>query len=912
MRRLNWEAPQSLYDLEFIQDVYTEEFLERLKLVFGASYATAWWGVVDEVDPQTAQTSDSRPLVVRANATLPLTVDVLAGMAVTQTGERIVLTAVQLQRALADSGSAAKNVVYLRSTEAADKNKLTDYDILVPSRYNTAADADLLQVSTVDDYVAMSSTDKEDDVVLAVVTVQPDGAGGHELSIDMTANSYSWNRPWFSPVDIAHRSRIGTGVTTDNNPHGLQINDMVAGGLTLWQLILDYGIIVSEDQSYAKVAGQECTQIVPAGSILLDAAGTVTGFVNAHYIVLLYYPQNILRVTDDASDTSELGARVVKGTRILYFPPDERFNDGVPVAPASLRDLRVRYTWVETGHPEITVPQINLTISNPIPRETMVAGGLQLTELDDETLEFADAGGIPKQYHTFVDASKTVRKRPQVCFCTKKLDAVGAALEPFVISPWGPAKIIVALTGATSGPVPATLQVEIQIAGKDTTGATVTENILFDNTWLDNPPGATAEEPKQFKETTTVWSALTTWKVVNRVDDGANSAVMMWLDHQPVSEETETFADILPLFYCFWDGTQIVEMLDERSINTIAEEPTRSPLEAVVQTQKDIGDSVTTVTETIVKHLTTDQYTPESPLQSLGTKWGYHTVGPTKQRVWMVADPYNDSIWDLIIPFGNILPSRCTLIGLQTGYWLNNIGVGSPAFSPIANQQAFYDGTLAPIPGQAIGGGAGAPTPIARPPIATPWVSPDYQILMTFGAGAPIEQSNYEYFIAISYNAGGAVSVEFYPQIAATRVIWEEETLFAAGSSWNFQQLMVEDFRHPRWVDGTQSTMSKDVDGLGRSNTYYSRPIPFEYAVTGSQQRLRLMLFGISDSANYPWSYRRFSLGGGWSSWNNLFGAGPHDVTTASNFTKIQVRLNPDGTDEAEAIGFGIVHWNQP
>jgi hypothetical protein len=123
---------------------------------------------------------------------------------------------------------------------------------------------------------------------------------------------------------------------------------------------------------------------------------------------------------------------------------------------------------------------------------------------------------------------------------------------------------------------------------------------------------------------------------------------------------------------------------------------------------------------------------------------------------------------------------------------------------------------------------------------------------------------------------------------------------------------MVEDFRHPRWVDGTQSTMSKDVDGLGRSNTYYSRPIPFEYAVTGSQQRLRLMLFGISDSANYPWSYRRFSLGGGWSSWNNLFGAGPHDVTTASNFTKIQVRLNPDGTDEAEAIGFGIVHWNQP
>jgi len=907
MRRLNWEAPQSLEDLEFLQAVYTEEFLERLRLIFGASYSSAWWGVVDDEKPASAQVSDTRPLVVRANSAQPLTIDVLSGIAVTQTGERIVLTAAQAQRSLADTGSGAINVVYLRSFEEADKIKLDDYDVLVPSRYNTPDDEDLLQVATLSDWLAFTSVERESFVALAVVTVQPISTGGYELSIDMTQNSYTWNRKWFSPVDIAHRTQVGTGTTTEHNPHGLQINDMVAGDLTLWQLLLDYGVVVAEDEDYAKVPGVECEQIVLTGSIAIDVTGAITGIVNSYYVTLLYYPSTIVRITDNATELEELAGDVVPGTRILYFRPSEKFSDGT--AP-NTKDLKIHYTWVQTGHPVITVPQSNLEVSNAPARQALIAAGLQITDLDDETLDFVDAGGIPKRYHTFIDATKTVRKRDQVVFCTKKLDDVGTAIEPFVIAPWGPGKLKVALTGATSGPVPPTLIVELKLTGKDESGVTISENVIFDLTWEENLPGAASENPNQFRETTLSFTEITQWQVVNRVADGPNSAVMMWMEQNPVT--SSIMADVLPLFDCFWDGTQILDLVDMRPVNTIAENPTKTPLLAAVEVQKDLAGEVAIISEVGTVTINPHLYFEDRPH---GVELGVWEQGFTgallqSQAIMMRTDPSQTALTNLRIPLGPSLPPVCEILQIRVPYWLYGTGTGTARFGISPWEQDSVTGFRLPL---AVGNATAGPTPAPAPPAFTPWTTPDYWAIMNT-APAAVDQNAHDYYIEVSYVALGVWIPDLLPPyMAATEVTYQEDVVSTTGAAWTLGGYIAEDFRSPLWMDGTQSTLSKDVDGLGVRDTYVSRPIPVE-GESGSNNRLRVVIFGADNEASITLEYRYAdSTTGVWSLWLPAPApVGPHTINIPTTINKIQVRLNPDGDEESNALGIGIIHWSRP
>lgn len=904
MRRLNWESPQNLEDLDFIQEVYTEEFLERLKVVFGSSYSDPWWGIVDEEKPASAQKTDSRPLIVRDNTTLPMTIDVLAGVAVSQNGERIVLTSAQSQIPLADSGSGAINVVYVRSLEEGVNPRLNDYDILVQSRYTTPDDDQIVQIATLSNWTAFSSVEREKYVSLAVVTVQPISTGGYELSIDMTQNSYTWNRPWFSPVDIGHRTQIGTGTTTENNPHGLQVNDMVAGGLTLWQLLLKYGAVVAEDESYAKVPGVTCEQKVLTGSMSVDTTGDITGLVNAIYVTLLYYPTSIVRITDTATEMEELAGEIVPGTRILFFRPSEKYSDGTSV---NTKGIKIVYTWVQTGHPNITTPQSNITISNAVARQAMIAGGLQLTNLEDETLEFADAGGIPKRYKVFVDASQTIRKRDQVIFCTKKLDSI-TGNEPFVISPWGPGKIKAALTGATSSPVPVTLSVEFTLYGKDTTGTSISETLTFTNSWIENLPGSSSEEPNQFLETTQTFEEVTYWTVDSRVDDGPNAAIMMWIEQDPVT--SDIMADVLPLYDCFWDGTQILNLVDTRPINTVAKTPTKTPLLAAVEMQKDLAGDVILVSETRRKVISPLDYALTTTEDPLTTGW-FRSVGtaPLKsqnfwERVWSSPSPAHSS---LRIPLNATLPAQCTLISADILYFLGGTGIIDPYFFVVAKTTNIITGLARHM---ALGTAFGYPTPSTIPPDSGSWTFPDYHMLLN-AASEAIDQNETESYITISYHFSGSWAGVVNARIGPTSIVYQEEVLSTTGSSWNLQSYIAEDFRQPLWMDGTQSTLSKDVDGLGVRDTYVSRPIPVA-GEADTDQRLRFSIFGADNEASMTFQYRYADSSTGiWSSWITPGAAvGPHTIDLVASINKIQVRLNPDGNEESTALGIGIIHWS--
>ena len=132
---LNWTIRHALDRLNRQHNVYNDEFLERLRLVFGHPdwFGTvSSWGVVDPVDPAGALAGDaSRPLVVSANATNQLSIDVNPGMAVTKSGVWIRITDFVRQISLSDPLQNVTNVVYLRYILTESSPALNDKKELV-------------------------------------------------------------------------------------------------------------------------------------------------------------------------------------------------------------------------------------------------------------------------------------------------------------------------------------------------------------------------------------------------------------------------------------------------------------------------------------------------------------------------------------------------------------------------------------------------------------------------------------------------------------------------------------------------------------------------------------------------------------------------------------------------------------
>lgn len=878
MEQLNFTAQQSLEDLEFQQDVYTEEFLERMKLVFGSSYDTAQWGIVDEEDPTAAQTSDTRPLIVRVNSTITSTIDVLAGIAVDSTGERIVLTAPQEQIALADGASGAVNVVYLRYATEGTETVINRYNEWIPQRYEVVAETSLLNVATLSDWTALSSVEREHDVVLAVVKVQSTTTG-NELVVDMTQDSYAWNRPWFSPVDIQHRSLVGTGTVTTNNPHGLQLNDLVTNGFTLWQLTMEHGMIVSKDIDYAKLPGTKCEEIIVSAAIQTDSTGTVTGTAGSKYCTLQYFPTRLVRVTDNDTSQDDLAAEILWGTRIIAFDPLEEHAGGDALGT---KDLKVTFTWTQAGHPVIATPQTEITLSNPDTSEAIIAGGLQVTELSSASCGFADAGGFPLIYDVFIDSSENARKRPQVVFCTTRLEDVGTTQQPFVITPWGPGYIRVGLAGASAG---ASLDVELKVWGTDSTGATISETFNFGASWVDNPPGSCSQSEDQFVVGTLVFYSLTYWEVVNRQNDGAGSTVMFWLVQSPVL--TTGLADIAPIAEATWDGLQVCRLIDKRPINTVATKPTMSDIEPAM-----LGPLLLTQTAIVS--------TPIEHKLTIPGAGGFFVSGGGND--YLDGEyPATDTDRHLNIDFAAVpttarycmsdkIPDGAIVTRVKIYY--NITGASDVEFTL---HKATLTGSVTQLFSWVTVTGPGTPT-------------------LDLGAlSLTIDKTDDTAYWITARHAGS--NAELHQAVVTYTV--NEDVVQSAGLTPS--KTFHEDFRKPylftdQYYDTalTDAYLSKDSDGLDPRDFYVSRPISLESA---THHVIRAFLFGVRGirANNLTVQLRYYqNATNQWGSWTSPLPPEWTWTISDSDLTKIQFRVNPQMESSAafiEAAGIGFIHF---
>lgn len=583
---LNYGTPLTIDDLGHLETIYTDEFRNRTLAAIG-DYRTAGaaYGIVAAADPVNAAASTD-PLYVVRNVNDEMTVDVYPGACFTQSGMRVALTEQVVQFEMARTTVGSQNVLYVEHVV------IPDPDTITKTRYNTnesrrtrIADETstdpsaqtVLQVASITDWqndTTYTPDRRANIVVLAIVSVvAADNTAGQRVSVDLSRTNVTVNRPWFSPVDIAHRSFVGTGST--DVPHNLGLNDLSQGDLTLYDQLVNYGMVMGRDRDVPGVPGALCFETITPARLKTDTDGSVTGTLSQLYVELTRFPVRLLGAYSLPNPDNELLVQLLPRSNLLLFSQSD-------VLPAS--GARVLYSTVQAAEP-LPDSLINdeLQVRQPsTASELVVSGGrghsiIQPRFLDQFANERArislgTAPAIPKQYWVHVDADGALLSTPQHILCATKLDDLGTSVFQFETTMLGAGRLRI---GLQSVDLVASTSVLLRLTGTDNSGNTVTEDINFTFSNYTAPTvGSCQEASTNWIVTNTVFTGATSLQVLDRTSDGPNTAVCVMADLDPM--QTEVLRDACPVAQVMWDGARICRIRDARAVSSRLEVPSRT------------------------------------------------------------------------------------------------------------------------------------------------------------------------------------------------------------------------------------------------------------------------------------------------------------------------------------------------
>lgn len=663
---LNFTIRHSLDRLQKNQAQISKEFSERLRLVFGHPDffdTVSSWGVVDVLDPASTLAGDvGRPLTVSVNASDQFSVDISPGVAVTSSGHWTELQDYVRQIALASVTQNVQNVVYMRYILGQATPKLNDAKELVsPFTARIPDSVDFpgenedvkIGVATSDDFSSFPATLLETIVPLAIVTLQDvvdpnTGVTTTQLVIDHTRDDFTFNRPWFSAVDIEHRLR-------DDNPHSVTIDQIDVGDFTFAQLLLNHGMVIANDRTNPHVPGVRCQVSIPYSLVLTDdALGSETGEPNKKFIEIPNFPIRLGRVWIEETG-EDLAANPVETTNYVVFASDD---------PPVDQSIEVFYTKVEAAEPPVGKNEILYGTTNPAEEQLIFAGGKSHTQLASTQESFGDVGQYPMIYEIFIDADGSLRKSPQPVFCLKRLDVIGTSDTPEKTQ-YGPARLMMGLIGAADVP---TMSVKVRVYGTDESGSAINHLFEFTGpTWSEPGPIPQSDIPnttwaESLRFSTDIFASVTNVVIEERIDDGPSSAIAVWALLNP-QHTYDKMKDACHVSEVIWDGLRLARIRDKRVVATttrLLADESRHP-EADFLVQAIAGGNATIYTEDmrdprlgnlllpfeddfeiLTSTLEVDKYPPWFNFDRLqpGMHGHYHTRG-------LPVDPLSGTTWSV-------------------------------------------------------------------------------------------------------------------------------------------------------------------------------------------------------------------------------------------------------------------------
>lgn len=567
LQGINYDTKLNIDDFKFESDSRENDLLERTKLGFGQYTGIEnRYGIVDQIDPKDlVETDVTRPLLVRVSEVDDLRITVSPGVVVCPNG-----TICNLKSQVTDFELARTNiddvlVVFLENEIiAGGESRVSKYQVAAKTRYTQSTD--LLRSALLTDYNNSSLFPlirKENIVVIAVIKVVS-GISGTELLIDYTNNSYPFNRPWFSNVDIEHRNSRGSGLVTARNPHGTTFNDLSTGEIPFYSQISGVGSILAKDVDLKGKPGYACVETIDSTRFQTDPDGKITGEsrfggAGAKYFLLANYPVSVSSMHVSDHKSRALAFDWIKGTKVVVLQTYE-ISD---VAPTTYSSATIYYNRVSAleipqhvNGNKITFGQANES------SEFIVSGGLSYGTIPNPTVEFEGTGPVARKFKVYLNDTGDLIKFPQIVQSTILLDSVGGDYVSLDVNQFGPAQLGIALVDAIQSP---SLKITIRVFGLNTSDVVVSEDITFDEHWVSTilPNN---ENLSNIIKTEGIFNTITGFQVIERVSDGAASKIIIYAEVE--SGTAQRLNDLALVASVDWDGMAIGNIRDERSIKT--------------------------------------------------------------------------------------------------------------------------------------------------------------------------------------------------------------------------------------------------------------------------------------------------------------------------------------------------------
>lgn len=220
--------------------------------------------------------------------------------------------------------------------------------------------------------------------------------------VDVEGHTYSYNRPWFSPKDVAHRNNVGTAKITQNNPHGIDYDDIDSDN-TLHNRLLNDGLILTKPTRVQDIAGLFIVEHISGDSIVPDVDGVLSSYrvrnKSVRYYCLKYKPTHIHKIIRE-SDQQEIYLKWVENTPYLLC-------DGI-----NSDDIAVFYSYAQTAQPVIQKTQ-GVLLNSLYKDDVIFSEGKNVRDFNN-TVDIFHKTNIDRYFFVNIDKSGNIETNPKV------------------------------------------------------------------------------------------------------------------------------------------------------------------------------------------------------------------------------------------------------------------------------------------------------------------------------------------------------------------------------------------------------------------------------------------------------------------------------------------------------------------